>query len=739
MSKIVKTKLSKIALIICVVSFLFTGISIFITYGMNKNAKKMYEHPYTVSNSARAVRSRLLDMKQFSNILITHTFDTPEELDMFFQKRYNMQYKDIDIIDKKYLGPEKDVNKLRDSMDHLVKHQTKATDYAKGHTAKEVQKYMEKHVYPCYDTVNQSLTTIINFADSKISSLNKQVQKAGIVSGILALTLAFIIICLTIISNRQEWRNIEELTQREHELQDALLLAQRASNAKKDFLSSMSHEIRTPMNVIVGMTTIAGAYPDDKNRVKDCLSKIAFSSKHLLSLINDVLDMSKIEEGKLSITCEQFQLSQLIEAIVPSIYSQAAARGTTFECEVENITAETVIGDSLRVNQILLNLLSNAVKFTPEGGTIWLVVQQTPVKNGRTKLIFIVKDTGIGMSEEFLKRLFLPFEQEDSSVSRNYGGTGLGMAITQNLVGLLGGTIRVKSEPGKGTEFTVELPFDVSENTFVTEERNLENLKALVVDDDANTCAHASLLLKKMGIDSRWVQCGSEAVELLLKAHEEYEDYNVCLVDWKMPDMDGIEVTRRIRDRLGPETLIIIISAYDWSEIEQEARLAGADAFISKPLFESSLYHVLSTAVHVEPIAEEELKNPQVSFAGKRFLLVEDNELNREIAVELLKSTDAKIDCAVNGKEAVERFAGSPTGYYSLILMDIQMPVMDGYEAAELIRSSDREDAKTVPILAMTANAFREDEEAALASGMNGHLAKPIDIRLLYKMISDAL
>ena len=496
-----RTKLSKIAIIICVLAFAFTTLSICITYRMNISAQKMCEHPYTISNTARAMRFRLLDMKSFSSILITHNSDSSDDKSTFFQARYDMQNEAIDAIYERYLGPVEDVDALRDAMDLLIARQTDACDYSDGHTAEDVQNYMDENVYPCYDAVNACLDKIIAFADNRVYSLNQEVQHAAVASTAVALLIAFSTIILTIISNRQERRNVEVLTLREHELQDALLMAQRAGNAKKDFLSRMSHEIRTPMNVIVGMATIAGAYLDDKNRVKDCLSKIAFSSKHLLTLINDILDMSKIEEGKLSVNYEQFQFPELIEAIVPPMYSQAAGRGSIFEC-VQDVTSETLIGDSLRVNQILLNLLSNAIKFTPAGGTIRLSIRQSPVKNGRTNLVFTVSDTGIGMSEEFMERLFTPFEQENGTISQKYGGTGLGMAITHNLVGLLGGSIHVKSKLGEGTTFIVELPFDVPEHAAESGDRRLANLTALVVDDDESTCAHAGVLLQRMGIDA---------------------------------------------------------------------------------------------------------------------------------------------------------------------------------------------------------------------------------------------
>ncbi|MCH5276377.1 MAG: response regulator [Desulfovibrionaceae bacterium] len=534
--------------------------------------------------------------------------------------------------------------------------------------------------------------------------------------------------------------------QQRQALRDALENARNASMAKSNFLSHMSHEIRTPMNAIIGMTTIAMTRLDDRSRIEDCLSKIALSSRHLLGIINDVLDMSKIEGGKLTIAHEAFNFQTAMEGVVNLILPQAQARGLDFEV-VSTVEEEELMGDALRVNQILINILSNSIKFTPAGGSVRLEVRQLYKKNNTVQFRFVIRDTGIGMSEEFLKKLYTPFEQATSSTASKFGGTGLGMAITKNLISLLGGTIFVKSKEGEGSEFTVELPFGLSGRKPEAYGGRLAPLKVLIVDDDHGTCEHASLLLEKMGLRCRWVLSGADAIKLVQESHANGDDYDVCFIDWKMPDMDGMETATRIRQTVGDETCIIIISAYNWESIQDQATSVGVNGFIPKPFFASNLYNALNTLTRkTTTAAEKEKAAPQEAatddderhydFTGKHILLVEDNEFNREIANEFLEMTGATVDNAEDGSQGVSRFTESEPGTYDIILMDVQMPVMDGHEATRTIRASSHPDAKSIPILAMTANAFSEDVSTALAAGMNGHIAKPIDIKELYRTLA---
>lgn len=850
---------------IMIVCLLAVGLSVFSiasTIQMHETAATIYDHPYTVSKEARAMETRLLDMRGFILNMLNETgpVRNVENLQLTLNNRYEMQYESLAVITEQYLGPKEDTDELLLAMQELEKTQNAAVPVVYPMEAEETTLYVEENLYPRYDAVGEALTKIIAYVDGEVLSLEKEMSATASRAVVSAIALTVFLPAYFLMTFWREQKNIREIRyqkqlfdvlsasvdevflifnkeqnaleyvssnservlgvkeelfthdmralreqveeedrasfdafvqtadaqkgnsldfrmrfpsgetrwirlrmfpelmngkagryiaalsdqteeiRRQQVLKDALLNAQNANAAKQNFLSRMSHEIRTPMNAIIGMTTIAAAYIEDQKRVEDCLEKIGYSSKHLMTLINDVLDMSKIDEGKMTIASETFNLESVVESITSIIYPQAEQKGLDFTMPLVDLTNTILSGDALRLNQILLNLLSNALKFTPEGGSIRMEIRQLQKKNNRARLRFTVSDTGIGMSEKFMSRLFLPFEQESAFTGQKYGGTGLGMSITKNLVTLMGGTILVKSELEKGTDFIVELDFDIPAEVKQPEcerQPSLESLNVLVADDDRDSCIHTSLLLERMGIASRWVLNGEECVRIALDAHKLGEDYDVCLIDWKMPDIDGIEVTRRVREFVGPDTTIVIITAYDWSEIEKSAREAGANAFLSKPIFASTLYNTLLSVTGMERavrVYKDDGLRPD--FAGRHVLLVEDNELNREIASELLSMVGLEVTCAFNGQEAVNKFLAEGDSY-DLILMDVQMPVMDGYHATETIRKSGHPKAETIPIFAMTADAFHEDVVKAGEAGMNGHIAKPIGTDQLYQILED--
>lgn len=528
----------------------------------------------------------------------------------------------------------------------------------------------------------------------------------------------------------------EERRQKEL-LRNALTAATVANRAKSEFLSRMSHDIRTPMNAIIGMTAIAGAHIDNTERVWDCLSKITDSSKLLLSLINEVLDMAKVESGSIALSEEEIDLAELVQSVVGMVQPEIDTKSLDFNVRVKNVRNEKVIGDTQRLQQVLLNLLSNAIKYTPEGGHILLEVGEKPSgQKGTGCFEFIIEDDGIGMKPEFLKKLFDPFERADDPAIRTIQGTGLGMSISKNIVELMDGNIRVESIYGKGSKFTVMVFLRLQEQA-APEEELFHNLPILVVDDDELVCKNTCHRLSELGMDSQWTRSGKEAVEITAEAHETGNDFFAIIIDLRMPGMDGIETTRRIRARVGYEVPIIMISAYDWSEYEDEARQAGVNGFIMKPLFRSRLVCQLRHFIRNEPVLPSASASMLVqgNYMGKRVLLVEDNELNREIAYEFLSSTGMAVENAENGKVAVDKVAASQEGYYDLIFMDMQMPVMDGCEAARTIRRLKRKDVETLPIIAMTANAFADDIMKTREAGMNEHIAKPVDLNTLSRVL----
>ena len=514
-------------------------------------------------------------------------------------------------------------------------------------------------------------------------------------------------------------------------LSNAVAAAETANRAKSTFLSNMSHDIRTPMNAIIGFTTLALSNIDDKDRVKDYLTKTLASSNHLLSLINDVLDMSRIESGKIHLEEVEVNLSDVLHDLKTIVSGQIFAKQLELYMDVMDVTDEDVYCDKTRLNQILLNLLSNAIKFTPAGGTVSVRVRQLAGKvHGCGQYEFRIKDNGIGMSPEFAKKIFEPFERERTSTVSRIQGTGLGMAITKNIVDMMGGTIEVQTAQGKGTEFTVCVPMRAqTEQRPVEKITELEGLKALVVDDDFNTCDSVTKMLVKVGMRAEWTLSGKEAVLRARQSIEMSDAYHAYIIDWRLPDMNGIEVTRRIRS-LNDDTPIIILTAYDWSDIEVEAKAAGVTAFCAKPMFMSDLRETLMSALGQKQTdaAQGLLPDKNADFKGKHILLVEDNELNREIAQEILREYGFLVDSAENGAVAVEKVSTAAPGSYDLVLMDVQMPIMDGYTATRQIRALDDPARAKLPILAMTANAFDEDRRNALESGMNGFLSKPIVI-----------
>ncbi len=520
-------------------------------------------------------------------------------------------------------------------------------------------------------------------------------------------------------------------------LQDALMQAQHANRAKTTFLSNMSHDIRTPMNAIIGFTTIAVSHIDNKEQVKDCLQKVLSSSNHLLSLINDILDMSRIESGKVQIKEQECNISELMHNLVNIIQPQVKAKQLELFIDTFEVANEDVVADALKLNQVFINLLSNAVKYTPAGGTItFRIMQKTTFRHGYGDYIFIIKDNGIGMSKEFVEHIFEPFEREVTTTQSGIQGTGLGMAITKNIVEMMGGVISVESEMGKGSTFTVELSLklqDVEKNAEQIKE--LHGLRALVVDDDFHVCDSVNKMLKQIGLRSEWTTSGREAVYRAQMAREEGDSYHTYIIDWQMPEISGVETARRIRSAVGEEAPIIILTAYDWTDIEEEAKEAGVTAFCAKPLFMSDLKSALLAANNLTDKEDKAAAWTLADFSGKRILLVEDIELNREIAEVILTETGFLVETAPDGTDAVAMVRDSEEYYYDAVLMDVQMPIMNGYEATRTIRNLPRKDVKNLPIIAMTANALEEDKEAALKNGMNAHIAKPLDVDVFIEVL----
>ncbi len=583
--------------------------------------------------------------------------------------------------------------------------------------------------------------------DSIVRNFSAEWGTLTVLSGAVILAALLLVFYKYYGLTRQQLREVEEsraaaeaarleAEDAQREAENAQWEAEHANRAKSEFLSNMSHDIRTPMNAIVGMTAIATANIDDKQQVQNCLKKITMSSKHLLGLINDVLDMSKIESGKMTLNMDQVSLQEVVDGIVSICQPQVRAKRQQFDVFIHDISAENVICDSVRLNQVLINLLSNAIKFTPDGGEIHVALYEEDSPRGEdyVRIHVQVKDNGIGMSKEFQKHLFDSFAREDSARVHRTEGTGLGMAITKFIVvDAMGGTIDVKSRQGQGTEFIITL--DLEKAAAMEEDMILPSWDMLVVDDDRQLCESTVASLGSIGVKAEWALDGNSALRMINRRHRRGDDYHIILLDWKLPDMDGIAIARRIREEQGNDVPILLISAYDWGEIERDAKDAGITGFIAKPLFRSTLFNSLRQFVETDGEAEETVQTEaRRDLTGRQILLAEDNELNWEIASELLGQEGLKLDWAENGQICVEMLAASPVGYYDAVLMDIRMPVMGGYEATQVIRSLERED-KDLPIIAMTADAFAEDVKRSLECGMNAHVAKPIDVREVMRLL----
>ena len=540
-------------------------------------------------------------------------------------------------------------------------------------------------------------------------------------------------------SLRREQLQRKELSENRAALQDALAMAEQANKAKTAFLSNMSHEIRTPMNAIIGLDNIAMNDPETSAKTREYLAKIDTSAKHLLSIINDILDMSRIESGRMVINHEEFSFSQMLEQVNTIISGQCRDKGLRYECRINGQIDHYYIGDDMKLRQVLINILGNAVKFTPEGGTVGFIIDDVARFDGNATLRFTIADNGIGMSEDYLPHLFDAFSQEDTAAANNLGSTGLGMPITKNIVELMNGNIEVSSQKGEGTTFVVTVTLGESarsNGTFEDDDFDPHDLHVLVIDDDPIACEHAHVTLGKVGIPCETVESGRDALHMVEMRHLRREDYDLILVDWKMPDMDGLETTRRIRAIVGNDTPIIILTSYQWDDIVEEAREAGVDSFVPKPLFAGTVVDEFREAFQKK---HEALLASKADLRGRHILMAEDVQINAEIIAMILSAREMETDIAENGQMAVDMFAERPQGYYDAILMDMRMPVMDGLRATRAIRTLDRPDAQTVPIIALTANAFDEDVQRSLQAGLNAHLSKPIEPDALFNTLESLI
>lgn len=734
--------LSAVAAVLVVILLAgFYGTTLFNMSEIGKQIVLIKEHPYPVSVSAGQVETALGQLQTLSERLTyVRTDQAVDRVESSFAEIDERIREKIQFIADRALFENGDVEKLQSGYEKLAVAQDELLGMCRDPKVsdEEIDAYADRTLTPLIESLLESNTAILNDASASFDTLYEvadQVIARTILSAsiLMAAVLGALAFYLLLLRKKREQR--EKL---QRNLEDALRAAQEANAAKSQFLSNMSHDIRTPLNAIIGLTAIAGTHLDDPDRVRECLGKITVSSKHLLGLINDVLDMSMIENGRIALNNEAFSFPELISGIVTIIQPQAKAKQLGLDVVVGNVDRETMVGDAMRISQVLLNLVGNAIKYTPAGGSVRVVVAELPAETSTRRLIrFVVEDNGIGMSQEFASRIFDPFERERNSTTSKVEGTGLGMSITKNIVDMMGGAITVESELGAGTRFIVEVPLDVVDIDEEFEPIDLADAKVLLVDDDIDICENTVEMLASIGIAGECAQSGEQAVALVVNAHRRGCDYHTIIVDWVMPGMDGVETIRSIRREIGDKTPIVLLSAYDWAEIEDEALEAGVTAFLSKPLFRSKLYYAMRSvcgdAAREDRGAERE---QELDCSGKCVLLVEDNELNMEIAQEVIEQTGAIVECAWDGEEAVEKVRNAPEGHYQLVFMDVQMPKMDGLEASRIIcAEAQRSGRARPPIVAMSANAFAEDRRRAKEAGMDGYATKPIDFAELKRIL----
>lgn len=717
-------------------------ITIVNTHKISQQIKSIHDHPFTVAIAAGELNTYVSKLQVLPDFLFQNR--TPETF-YTIQNYYNnidtIVNQNINIVIEGYLSHPEDIQNLQEIYHSLSKKQTTLLKLCENSnvTDDEIRFYFSEHIKPQLSEIEYLTISIIDGAKKKFSDFEQFAKEKQINTIFLSTILIIaVIIVLYIYLLLLKYKGKKESELR-YTLKDALKSAQNASAAKSQFLSNMSHDIRTPMNAIIGMTAIASMHLEEPAKMKNYLNKISVSSKHLLSLINDVLDMSKIESGKIALNNEEFILPDFVHSFVTIVEPQIKAKQLQFDISIKNLEHEHVIGDTLRIHQILLNIISNAIKFTPAGGNVALKICEMPLQySGYGTYQFIICDTGIGMSEDFLEKIFEPFERVQTSTNSKIEGTGLGMAITKNIIDMMNGQIIIQSELEKGTTFTVTLHLQLQKKEDeVFNFSALHELRSLIVDDDRDVCENTSRLLEEIGMKSEWVLTGKEAIDKTIVAHQINQDYHSVIIDWKMPNMDGLETTRRIRSIIGDETPIIILTAYDWTEIEEEAKKAGVNAFLAKPLFKSRLYKVMHDIIIEEQSALEIIQKEETNNSFQsRVLLVEDNALNMEIAQELLQYSGCLVEKAWDGSEAVEILKNSPNEYYNIIFMDIQMPNMNGYDATKQIRELEQSQGYThTPIIAMSANAFIEDVNKAYACGMDAYITKPVGIEEIQTML----